>query len=207
MSCLLMKTLMSWLLQLADQINFVLHLLLLGQLNFCHLLAKTLLIKQRELKPGLRIRIRSDPNLLGRIRIIFTGSVSGSVSGSGSGSYRYFGNVKLYKQGKNILKIEISHIFRWIFQFFQLKIIIIQISFFYTCISGKRGRRRHNKKVYMVITILSEAGKKAFWNLWIWLRFNLTLRFCGTMAILNLIPLFCRWIFSRLTMLHSLIGP
>ena len=31
-----------------------------------------------------------------RIRIIFTGSVSGS------GSYRYFGNVKLYKQGKKL---------------------------------------------------------------------------------------------------------
>ena len=35
----------------ADQINFVLHLLLLGQLNLCHLLAyKTVIIKQRELK-------------------------------------------------------------------------------------------------------------------------------------------------------------
>ena len=45
-----------------------------------------------------------------------------------SGSYRYFGNVKLYKQGKNILKIELLHIFRWIFPFFQKKIIIIQIS-------------------------------------------------------------------------------
>ena len=33
-------------------------------------------------------------------------------------------------------------------------------SFFYTCISGMRERRRHNKKVYMVITILSAAGKK-----------------------------------------------
>ena len=42
-----------------------------------------------------------DPDLLGRIRKIFTGS----------GSYRYFGNVKLYKQGKNILKIELLHIF------------------------------------------------------------------------------------------------
>jgi len=47
--------------------------------------------------------------------------------GCGSGSYRFFGNVKLYKQGKNILKIEVLHIFRWIFPFFQIK-IIIQIS-------------------------------------------------------------------------------
>ena len=45
-----------------------------------------------------------------------------------SGSYRYSGNVKLYKQGKNILKIEVLHIFRRIFPFFQIKIIIIQIS-------------------------------------------------------------------------------
>jgi len=44
-----------------------------------------------------------DPNLFGRIQIweIFNGS-----------GYRYFGNVKLYKQGKNILKIEVLHIFR-----------------------------------------------------------------------------------------------
>ena len=77
-------------------------------------------------KPGLRIRIRiriwSDPDLFGRIRSrirkIFTGS----------GSYRYFDNVKLNKQGINILKIEVLHIFRWIFPFFQIKIIIIQIS-------------------------------------------------------------------------------
>ena len=49
-----------------------------------------------------------DPDLFGQswIRKIFTGSVSGS------GSYWYFGNVKLYKQGKNILKIEVLHIFR-----------------------------------------------------------------------------------------------
>ena len=47
---------------------------------------------------------------------------------TGSGSYRYFGNKKLYKQGKNILKIEVLHIFRWIFPFFMIKIIIIQIS-------------------------------------------------------------------------------
>ena len=33
----------------------------------------------------------ADPDLFGRIRIIF----------AGSGSYRYFGYVKLYKQGKN----------------------------------------------------------------------------------------------------------
>ena len=46
----------------------------------------------------------------------------------GSGSYRYFRNVKLYKQGKNILKKERLHIFRWIFPFLQTKIIIIQIS-------------------------------------------------------------------------------
>ena len=60
----------------------------------------------------------------GRIlsRMIFTGSESGS------GSYRYFGYVRLYKQGKNISKIERLHIFRWIFPFFQIKIIIIQIS-------------------------------------------------------------------------------
>jgi len=31
---------------------------------------------------------------------------------TGSGSYRYFGFVKLYKQGKNIFKIELLHIFR-----------------------------------------------------------------------------------------------
>ena len=66
----------------------------------------------------------ADPDLFGRIRIrkIFTGTVSGS------GSYQYFGNVKLYKQGKNIFKKEVLHIFRWIFPFFQIKIIIIQIS-------------------------------------------------------------------------------
>ena len=40
----------------------------------------------------------------GWIRTIFTGSVFGS--------YRHFGYVKLYKQGKNILKIELLHIFR-----------------------------------------------------------------------------------------------
>ena len=40
-----------------------------------------------------------NPGLFGRIRKFFTGSVSGS--------YRYFGNVKLYKPGKNILKIEV----------------------------------------------------------------------------------------------------
>jgi len=44
----------------------------------------------------------ADPDLFGRIRKIF----------NGSGSYRYFGNVKLYKQRKNILKIEVLHIFR-----------------------------------------------------------------------------------------------
>ena len=82
------------------------------------------------LRIRIRIRIRSYPDLFGRIRIrsrirkIFTGS--GSVSGSGS--YRYFSNVKLYKQGQNILKIEVSHIFRWIFPFFHQKIIIIEIS-------------------------------------------------------------------------------
>ena len=47
-----------------------------------------------------------DPDLFGRIGKIFTGSLSGS------GSYRYFDNVKLYKQGSNILKIEVLHIFR-----------------------------------------------------------------------------------------------
>ena len=49
-----------------------------------------------------------DPDLFGRIRIrkIFAGS------GSISGSYRYLGNVKFYKQGKNIFKIEVLHIFR-----------------------------------------------------------------------------------------------
>ena len=56
------------------------------------------------LEPGLRIRIwiQLDSDLFGRIRSrirkMFT--------------YRYFGNVKLYKQGKNILKIEVLHIFR-----------------------------------------------------------------------------------------------
>jgi len=65
-------------------------------------------------------RIRSDSDLFGRIRKIFTGSVSGS--------YRYFGYVKLYKKGKNILKIELLHIFRSIFPVFQIKIFIIQIS-------------------------------------------------------------------------------
>ena len=48
--------------------------------------------------------------------------------GCRSGSYRYFGNIKLNQQGKNILKIEVLHIFRWIFPFFQIKIIMIQIS-------------------------------------------------------------------------------
>ena len=68
----------------------------------------------------IRIWIRSDSDLFGRIRSrkIFTGS------GSVSGSYRYFGNVKLYKQGI----IEVLDIFSWIFTFFQIKIIIIQIS-------------------------------------------------------------------------------
>ena len=51
-----------------------------------------------------------------------------SGSESGSGSYRCFGNVKLYKQGKIFLKIEALHIFRWVFPFFQIKIIIILIS-------------------------------------------------------------------------------
>ena len=48
----------------------------------------------------------ADPDLdifgLIRIRKIFTGS----------GSYQYFGNVKLYKQGQNIFKIELLHSFR-----------------------------------------------------------------------------------------------
>ena len=45
-----------------------------------------------------------DPDLFGRIRSrkIFTGS----------GSYRYFGNVNFYKLRKNIIKIEVLHIFR-----------------------------------------------------------------------------------------------
>ena len=64
----------------------------------------------------------ADPDLFGRIRIrkIFTGSWSIS--------YWYFGYVQLYKQGKNIWKITLLHIFRWIFTFFQIKLIIIQIS-------------------------------------------------------------------------------
>ena len=45
-----------------------------------------------------------DPELFGQIRKIFTGT--------GSGSYRYFGNLKLYKQGKNILKIELLRILK-----------------------------------------------------------------------------------------------
>ena len=44
----------------------------------------------------------ADPDLFGRIRKIFTGS----------GSYRYFGNVKFYKQGQIFLKIEVLHISR-----------------------------------------------------------------------------------------------
>ena len=32
-----------------------------------------------------------------------------------------FGYVKLYKQGKNILKVELFHIFRWIFSIFSGK--------------------------------------------------------------------------------------
>ena len=64
------------------------------------------------------LRIRSDPDLFCRIRKIVTGS----------GSYRYFGNVKLHKQGENVLKIRLKHIFRWICPHFQIKIIIIQIS-------------------------------------------------------------------------------
>jgi len=39
----------------------------------------------------------------------------------------FIANVNLYKQGKNILKTEVLHIFRWIFPFFKIKIIIIQI--------------------------------------------------------------------------------
>ena len=61
----------------------------------------------------------------GRIRTILVRKIF-----SGSGSYRYFGNVKLYKQGKNkkYFKKEVLHIFRWIFPFFQIKIIIVQTS-------------------------------------------------------------------------------
>ena len=44
----------------------------------------------------------ADPDLFGRIRKMFTES----------SSCRYFGTVKLYKQGENILKIELLHIFR-----------------------------------------------------------------------------------------------
>ena len=57
-----------------------------------------------EFRSGLRIRIWSDPDLFGwirsRIRTIF------------NGSYWYSGYVKLYKQGKTIIKIEFLHIFR-----------------------------------------------------------------------------------------------
>ena len=73
------------------------------------LLPEPFQILKGQTKLGITIRVADpdpnpDPVLFGRIRIrkIFTGS----------GSYRYFGNVKLYKQGKNILKIEVSHIFR-----------------------------------------------------------------------------------------------
>ena len=45
------------------------------------------------------LRIRSDPDLFGRIRKIF----------AGSGSCRYFGKVKLYKQRKNILNRGFTH--------------------------------------------------------------------------------------------------
>jgi len=56
----------------------------------------------RKMLPEVRV---ADPDLFGRIRKIFTGS--------GSGSYRYLllRYVKLYKE-KNILKIELLHIFR-----------------------------------------------------------------------------------------------
>jgi len=43
---------------------------------------------------------------------------------------------------------------------FYWEVLCRRNGFFYTCISGMRERRRHNKKVYMVITILSAAGKK-----------------------------------------------
>ena len=58
-----------------------------------------------------------NPDLFGWIRIIFTRF--GSVSGSGS--YRYFGNVKLNKQGKNILKIEFFTHFQLNFSIFSDK--------------------------------------------------------------------------------------
>jgi hypothetical protein len=47
----------------------------------------------------------------------------------------------------------------FLFKFFFM------ICFFYTCISGKREWWRNNKKVYMVITILSAAGKKGILKL------------------------------------------
>ena len=47
-----------------------------------------------------------------RIRKIFTGS----------GSYRYFGNVKMYKQGKNVLKQSFYTFSGEFFPFFQIKI-------------------------------------------------------------------------------------
>ena len=56
---------------------------------------------------------------------------------TGFGSYQYFGFVKLYKQGKNIFKIELLHIFKWIFPFFQIKKLIIQISEEIICLMWK----------------------------------------------------------------------
>ncbi len=65
------------------------------------------------------------------------------------GSFKNFLNVKNYINDKGL----------------QLFTFLYQQRVFYTCISGKRERRRHNKKVYMVITILSAAGKKGILKL------------------------------------------
>ena len=58
-----------------------------------------------------QIRIRADPGLSGRIRIrkILTGS----------GSYRYFGNVMLYKQGKKYFKNRVFKHFQVNFSIFS----------------------------------------------------------------------------------------
>ena len=61
-----------------------------------------------------------------RIRTFLVGS--GKFSPDPDPIGIYFGYVKVFKQGKNILNIELLHIFRSIFPVFQIKIFIIQIS-------------------------------------------------------------------------------
>jgi len=56
------------------------------------------------------------------------GRIRTFLSGSGKFSPDPDPISNVVKQGKNILKIELLHTYRKIFQFFQIKIIILQIS-------------------------------------------------------------------------------